>query len=135
MRTLWMIICCSSSFAAAAQVYDCHPTHKWWCDRAACQPDTEGFQTSEVYLWDSHTRLMTACMGESCFEGKATRLNHAAPLKLWAALRTTHPDRQSAAPAFDVLLDIEPNGSFRVLMGDANHSTMVYGQCQIDASS
>jgi len=112
-----------------AQTYDCQPTHKLSCDHRTCQYESEGFQSSEVYLWDSTTQMLTACMGESCFEGVAQRLGQT-PLKIWAALRTTHPDRQHAAPIFDVLMDIDADGTFRVLMGNAKHNTMVYGQCQ-----
>lgn len=113
-----------------AQTYDCQPSHKWTCDHTICQPEHEGFQSSEVYLWDSTTQMLTACMGESCFEGVAQRLGQM-PLKLWAALRTTHPDRQDAAPVFDVLMDMDADQRFRVLMGDAQSTTLIYGQCHI----
>lgn len=116
------------SIQAVAQTYTCPPTHKLWCDPTACHAESEGFQVSEVYLWDSKTQLLTACMGESCFEGQAHILQKS-PLKLWAALRSTDPDRASAPPVFDVLLDIDTNQRFRVLMGDTQSNTLIYGQC------
>lgn len=127
---VWMVLYAAAQ-STFAQTYHCQPTSKRHCDVVSCQAEGEGFQSSEVYLWEPKTRLLTACMGESCFAGYAQRLRKK-PLKLWAVMRTTHPDRPVAAPAFDIFMDIDVDGLFRVLMGDAKDNTMVYGQCQIN---
>jgi len=130
--SIWALSLLLISMPSIAQTYNCHPISKLQCDPTACQRDSEGFQASEVYVWDSKTQMLTACMGENCFEGKAKRLQPLPQLKLWAALYSTNPNRSSAPPVFDVLMEIDAQQRFRVLMGDTQFNTLVYGQCDVD---